>query len=79
LDNLDKIYSEVAEEMGLSRGQIQSIAESQFSLVANTFKAKKLDNVRLQYLGTFKVKPARLKYLSPQAQELIKKNNDGTT
>ena len=76
MDNLEKIYLEVAQEMGLSKGQIKSIAEAQFSLVADTIRAKDLNNVRLQYLGSFKIKPARLKHLSDQAKEQIKTKID---
>lgn len=77
MDNLEKIYKEVAGELGISKEVIKSVADSQFSLVANTFRAKKLDAIRLQYLGTFKVKPGRLKFLSQEAQAHIKKNNNG--
>lgn len=72
MDNLDKIYKEVAEEMGLRRVQVRDIAESQFSFVSNTMRSKKLHDVRLQFWGIFKVKPSRLRHLSEEAKKLIK-------
>lgn len=76
MDNLDKIYQEVAEEMGLRRVQVRDIAESQFSFISKTIRAKDLNDIRLQFWGVFKVKPARLKYLSEEAKKLIKNKTD---
>lgn len=76
MDNLDKIYQEVAEEMGLRRVQVRDIAESQFSFVSNTMRSKGLNDVRLQFWGIFKVKPARLRHLSEEAKKLIKNKTD---
>ena len=76
MDNLEKIYDSVAEDMGLSKDLIKSIAEAQFSFVANTMRKKELNNIRLQFLGSFKVKPGRLKHLSPQGKDLIKEKTD---
>lgn len=71
MDNLEKIYKEVAQEMGLSRSHVQTIAESQFSLVAKKMRDKDLNNIRMQFFGEFRVKPGRLKFLSDEGKELI--------
>ena len=76
LDNLDKIYQEVAEEMGLRRVQVRDIAESQFSFISKTIRAKDLNDIRLQFWGIFKVKPSRLRHLSEEAKRLIKDKTD---
>lgn len=76
MDNLEKIYQEVATEMGLSKKDIRSIAESQFKFVANTMQEKDLNNVRLQFFGEFRVKPGRLTFLSDEKKELIKKKTN---
>jgi len=76
LDNLEKIYKEVAQEMGLSRSQVQTVAESQFSFVANTMRQKDLNNIRMQFFGEFRVKPGRLKFLSDEGKELIKEKTN---
>lgn len=76
MDNLEKIYKEVAEEMGLSRRQVQSVAESQFSLVSKKMRDKDLNNIRMQFFGEFRVKPGRLKFLSDEGKELIKEKTD---
>lgn len=75
MDNLEKIYNEVAIEMGLSKNRIRSIAESQFSFIGKTIRDKNLDSIRLQFLGMFKVKPGRLRGLSPEAKEIIKQRS----
>jgi len=72
LDNLEKIYQEVATEMGLSKKDVRSIAESQFVFVADTMREKELKDVRLQFFGLFKVKPGRLQHLSKNSKEIIK-------
>lgn len=77
MDNLEKIYKEVAEEMGLSKGLVKSVAESQFAFVNKTMQKKDLNDVRLQFFGKFKVKPGRLKHLSNAAKELIKDKVNG--
>ena len=76
MDNLEKIYKEVAEEMGLSRSQVKTIAESQFSFVASTMRDKDLNNVRMQFFGEFRIKPARLKFLSDEGKKLIKEKTN---
>lgn len=76
MDNLDKIYQEVATEMGLSKKDVRSIAESQFVFVADTMREKDLNDVRLQFFGVFKVKPGRLKHLSEGSKEIIKTKTD---
>lgn len=76
MDNLDKIYKEVAEEMGLRHVLVRSVAESQFAFIAKTFREKDLNDIRLQFWGVFKVKPARLKHLSDEAKKLIKDKTD---
>lgn len=76
MDNLEKIYKEVADELGFSKAKIKSIAESQFLFVSKTMRNKCMDDVRLKYLGIFKVKPARLKYLSDSAKNEIKNKTD---
>jgi nucleoid DNA-binding protein len=76
LNNLEKIYNEVADEVGLSRAKVRVIAEAQFSFINLTMQKKDLSNVRLQYWGTFKVKPGRLKHLSPQGKKLITDKTD---
>lgn len=72
MDNLEKIYKEVAEDMGLSKRLIKSIAEAQFSFIAKTIREKILTTVRLQFWGAFKVKPARLKHLSNVTKDIMK-------
>ena len=72
MDNLDKIYREVAKEMGISATQVKQVASTQFLLLRDSMKEKRLKDVRMQYLGVFKVKPYRLRYLSQEAKELIK-------
>lgn len=76
MDNLEKIYKEVAEEMGISKSQVKAIAESQFSFVANTMREKDLNNIRLQFFGEFRVKPGRLKFLSDEGKKLIKEKTN---
>lgn len=79
MDNLEKIYVEVAQEMGLSKETIKSIAESQFLFVANEMRKKDLNSVRLQFWGSFRIKPKRLDYLSDEAKEQIKNKLNGIT
>ncbi len=80
MDNLDKIYGEIATEMGLSKKDVRSIAESQFVFVANTIREKELNDVRLQFFGLFKVKPGRLQHLSEGSKDIIKmKTNEFDT
>jgi len=76
LDNLAKIYKEVSEDLGLSKGLVESIAEAQFSFVVKTMREKNLNDIRLQFLGAFKVKPGRLKHLGQKGKELIKSKTD---
>jgi len=76
LDNLEKVYQEIATEMGLSRREIRSIAESQFVFVSKTMQEQDLNDVRLQYFGVFKVKPGRLQYLPEDRKEFIKSKTD---
>lgn len=76
MDNLEKVYTEIAEELGISKTQVKSIADSQFSFIAKTMREKLFDDVRLKFLGIFKVKPGRLKYLGPNAKEQIKQKTD---
>ncbi len=77
MDNLGKIYDEVAQELGLSKKLVKEIAEAQFSFVVNTMTAKDLNDVRLQYWGKFSIKPKRVQYFSKETQENIKKKLDG--
>ena len=72
MDKLEKIITEVAEEMGISKDLVRDVSKAQFSFVAETIKSKSMKDVRLQYLGKFGVKPGRLRHLSPQAKEEIK-------
>ncbi len=76
MDNLDKIYQEIATEMGLGKSRVRSIAESQFVFVGNTMRKKDVNNVRLQYFGVFKVKPGRLQFLSKEKKKELKEKTD---
>ena len=81
MDNLEKIYRDVAEELGLSKNLVKEIAEAQFDLVVKTITAGELNDVRLQYWGKFSVKPERLKHLDRHPTEFkkrIKDKLDGT-
>lgn len=72
MNNLDKVYQEVADELGLSKTLVIEVAESQFSFAKDTIRAKEMKDIRFQYLGKFSVKPGRLKYLSDRSKQNIK-------
>lgn len=54
-----KIYKELAEEFDLPVTIIEKICDSQFEFVKQTMMSGKDEQVRLQYLGLFKVNPGR--------------------
>ena len=57
-------YIEIlAKEYKLPSHVVEKIFTSQFKFVAETMKEGNFDSVRLQYLGVFGVKPARLRHI----------------
>lgn len=52
-------HKELAEKHGLSVGEIKKICDSQFEFLKETIQSGEDQQVRLQYLGTFKVMPGR--------------------
>jgi len=76
LDNLEKIYEEVANERGLTRTQVRVIAQTQFAFINKTIRTGNFDDVRLKFLGIFKVKPGRLIHLGEKSKQRIKDKTD---
>lgn len=56
----EKIYQEVARELGISRSLVQRIAQTQFEFVKLTMEKGEFETVKLPYFGKFTVKPYRL-------------------
>ncbi len=57
------IIDNLAQEFNLQPHIVEKIVKSQFKYVSKIMREKKLEAVRLHYLGVFAIKPSRLKYL----------------
>ena len=57
------IKDKLAEQFNMQPHIVERIVKSQFKYVSKIMRDKKLEAVRLHYLGVFAIKPSRLKYL----------------
>tara|TARA_R100000951_G_C2632791_1_gene178262 strand:+ start:874 stop:1092 length:219 start_codon:yes stop_codon:yes gene_type:complete len=57
------ITDKLAKDFNLQPHIVEKIVKSQFKYVSKIMREKKLEAVRLHYLGVFAIKPSRLKYL----------------
>ena len=80
-----EIYTEVAEELGLSIKLVKSIIEEgQSKFTATVMKSNTFNNVRWPYAGIFKVKPKAVQIVNhvqglneTQRKQFIKNLKDG--
>lgn len=63
MTNLDRLYTKVAEKHGLPKKEVQKIFKAQFNLVYKTIGLIKDIPIRLPYIGVFRVRPGRRKFL----------------
>lgn len=61
-DLIEKFYKTTRDKYpNLTLEQYKEICKSPFNLIKETMKEGKLEDIRLQYFGVFKVFPARVK------------------
>lgn len=63
MTNLDRLYAKIAKEHGIPIKEVKKVFKSQFSLAYKTIGLFKDIAIRLPYIGVFRVKPGRRKYL----------------
>jgi nucleoid DNA-binding protein len=69
-----------ATKHNLPLQEVQKIVFSQFRLVSKTMSKGDMEEVRLPYFGTFKVKPKRIKTLRDAARKIAdSKRGDATS
>ena len=69
-------YKELAKKFGMTTDEIRKICESQFEFTKEVMQAGKDEQVRLQYLGKFMVKPGRRETIAKRRSVLKKNRNE---
>lgn len=65
----DKKYEEIAKELGLSKKLVEEVCRSQFKFVRKKIEEPEDFSIRLQYLGSFHVRPGRRKKKNGESRE----------
>lgn len=68
-EHVDK-YQEISEEMGIPIEEVQKICDSQFSFLRQVMAEGNDEQYRVQYIGTFSVKPNRRANLAKKRQRM---------
>lgn len=68
-DHVNK-YQEISEEMGIPIEEVQKICDSQFAFLREVMAEGKDEQYRVQYIGTFSVKPNRRANLAKKRQRM---------
>jgi hypothetical protein len=63
-------YKELAKKFGLPLEVVEKVADSQFDFLRSVIIAGNDEQVRFQYLGTFRVKPGRRAMVKKKADML---------
>ena len=71
-----KIHEELSEKFNLPVAVIEKICDSQFEFVKEVIAQGNDEPVRLQYLGTYLVKPGRRKIVEERRERLKKIRDD---
>lgn len=66
-------YREIAKKFGLPVEEVRKACESQFEFTKNVIQSGEDEQVRLQYLGKFHVKPGRREVVQKR-REVIMEN-----
>ena len=65
-------YRELAEKFGLPYEVVRKICESQFEFTKEVIQSGEDEQVRLQYLGLFQVKPGRRETVKKKREHIKK-------
>lgn len=71
-----ELYKQLAEEFGLPIEVIEKVTDSQFEFLKHVISSGKDEQVRLQYLGLFEVKPGRRDTARKRRQHYKKLRDD---
>lgn len=74
--NRDIIIKKISETLEIPESEAALAVDSQFAMVAKTFKEGDFVAARLPFLGQWKVKPSRLKWFEQRRKEAAKKDED---
>jgi len=61
--DLSQLYKELSEEQGIPEAIVRHIVLHQFRYTKNKLQSEEMPEVRLHYLGVFKVKLGRLNFI----------------
>lgn len=70
----ERIIEEVAQELGLSKAQVQDIVSSQFEFTARIMRQNTMEGIIYPYLGKIKVKPERIFGMHNRSNKNVKLN-----
>ena len=79
MDNKDKIISEVAVKLGLTRKQVLEVVTSQTSLLRKAIQGKEATTVYLRQVGSFMSRPVRQRMVELLKAHRINKYKDKVT
>jgi len=71
-----KTYQKLAKEFGLPVEQVRKMCESQFEFTKEVIQSGEDEQVRLQYLGLFQVKPGRRETVRKRREHIKKYRNE---
>ena len=60
----DKIYSEIAKDLHLTKATVEKAVLSMFALLVEHMETDNYTPIRMQYLGLWQCKPKRLEHLN---------------
>lgn len=70
----ERIVEEIAQELGISKTQVQDIVSSQFEFTTRIMRMNTMEGVILPYLGKIKVKPERIFGIHTRANKNVRMN-----
>lgn len=72
MTNLDRMYSKIARDNGMTKKDVEEIFKSQFAVTREAMAKREDIPVRHPLFGVFRVKPKRREFI----EELLNKNNN---
>lgn len=63
MENNDRIYKQLSQDLGISRDKIQEVCMSMFGFVTTVMEKGDRGAVRLPYMGIWRCKPERVAIL----------------